>query len=62
MPRGLILVKAAYDADAAVWFVESSDLEGVNAEAPSLEALLHKLPASSSISLRRKGFDAAEVP
>jgi hypothetical protein len=44
MARGLILVKAAYDADAAVWFVESSDLEGVNAEAPSLEGLLQKLP------------------
>ena len=44
MPRGLIVVKAAYDADAAVWYVESSDLEGVNAEAPSLEALLAKLP------------------
>src|ERR671918_2572195 len=31
MARGLILVKAAYDADAdaGVWFVESSDLEGV---------------------------------
>ena len=41
MRRGLILVKAAYDADTAVWFVESSDLEGVNAEAPSLEELLH---------------------
>ena len=44
MARGLILVKAAYDADAAVWFVESCDLEGVNAEAPSLEELLQKLP------------------
>jgi hypothetical protein len=44
MARGLILVKAAYDAGAAVWFVESSDLEGVNAEAPSLEELLQKLP------------------
>jgi predicted RNase H-like HicB family nuclease len=44
MNRGLIVVKAAYDAEAAVWFVESSDLEGVNAEAPTLEALLQKLP------------------
>ena len=44
MARGLILVKAAYDDDAGVWFVESSDLEGVNAEAPSLEELLQKLP------------------
>ena len=45
MARGLILVKAGYDADAAVWFVESCDLEGVNAEAPSLEELLQKLAA-----------------
>jgi Domain of unknown function (DUF1902) len=62
MPRGLILVKAAYDVDAAVWFVESSDLEGVNAEAPSLEGLLHKLPAVILDLLEEEGFDGAEVP
>ncbi len=62
MPRGLIVVKAAYDVDAAVWFVESSDLEGVNAEAASLEELLHKLPAVILDLLEEEGFDGAEVP
>jgi predicted RNase H-like HicB family nuclease len=62
MARGLILVKAAYDADAGVWFVESSDLEGVNAEAPSLEELLQKLPAVVLDRLEEEGFDDVEVP
>jgi predicted RNase H-like HicB family nuclease len=62
MARGLILVKAAYDADAAVWFVESSDLEGVNAEASSLEELLQKLPGVILDLLDEEEFDDAEVP
>ena len=62
MPRGLILVKAAYDPEAAVWFVESSDLEGVNAEAPSLEELLQKLPGVVLALLEEEGFDDVEVP
>jgi predicted RNase H-like HicB family nuclease len=62
MARGLILVKAAYDADAAVWFVESCDLEGVNAEAASLEELLQKLPDVILDLLEEEGFDDAEVP
>jgi predicted RNase H-like HicB family nuclease len=62
MARGVILVKAAYDADAAVWFVESCDLEGVNAEAASLEELLQKLPGVLLDLLEEEGFDDAEVP
>ena len=62
MRRGLILVKAAYDADAAVWFVELSDLEGVNAEAPSLEALLQKLPGVVLDLLEEEGFDGVDLP
>ncbi|HEY1361385.1 MAG TPA: DUF1902 domain-containing protein [Xanthobacteraceae bacterium] len=45
MAGALIVVKAAFDADAGVWFVEDSgDLHGLNLEAPSLEALVAKLP------------------
>jgi Domain of unknown function (DUF1902) len=62
MRRGLILVKAAYDADAAVWFVESSDLAGVNAEAPSLEGLLEKLPGVVLDLLEEEGIDDVELP
>jgi predicted RNase H-like HicB family nuclease len=62
MSRGLIVVKAAYDADAAVWYVESSDLEGVNAEASSLEALLEKLPGVVLDLLEEAGVDDVELP
>lgn len=62
MPRGLIVVKAAYDPDAAVWFVESSDLAGVNAEAPSLEGLLEKLPGVVLDLLEEEGCDDVELP
>jgi hypothetical protein len=62
MRRGLIVVKAAYDAEAAVWFVEASDSEGVNAEAPSLEALLQKLPGVVLDLLEEEGLDDVELP
>jgi predicted RNase H-like HicB family nuclease len=62
MSRGLIVVKVAYDAEAAIWFVESSDLEGVNAEAPTLAALLHKLPGVVLDLLEEEGLDDFELP
>ena len=40
----LIVVRAAWDDEARVWYVEDSDVFGVNAEAPTLEALRDKLP------------------
>jgi hypothetical protein len=36
MIGSLIVVKAAYDPEARVWFVEDSDLHGLNAEGTSL--------------------------
>lgn len=45
MARNIIVVKAALDPEARVWYVESSDLPGLNAEADSLEELIDKLPA-----------------
>jgi predicted RNase H-like HicB family nuclease len=62
MRRSSILVKAAYDADAKVWFVESSDLEGVNAEASSLEGLLQKLPGVVLDLLEEDGLDDVDLP
>ncbi len=44
----LIVVKAAFDEDAGVWFVESSDLPGLNAEAPSVEELLRKVEVAAA--------------
>lgn len=40
----VIVVKAAFDPDANVWFVESSDVPGLNAEASTVEQLRDKLP------------------
>jgi len=41
---GPIIVRAAYDEDAKVWYVEDSSLAGLRTEAPSVEALRAKLP------------------
>lgn len=45
MAGRLIVVKAAYDPEADVWYVEDSDLPGVNAWAPTVQELRDKLPA-----------------
>jgi Domain of unknown function (DUF1902) len=56
-------VKAAYDTEAAVWYVEDSDLHGVNAWAPTVEELLRKLPAVVLDLLEAKGCaDGGEAP
>jgi predicted RNase H-like HicB family nuclease len=39
-----IRIRAAWDDEAGVWFVEESDIFGVNAEAATLEELRDKLP------------------
>ncbi len=40
----LIVVRATWDPEAAVWWTESSDLAGLNAEAATIEALRDQLP------------------
>ena len=35
-----LVVNAAHDPEAGVWFVESSDLPGLNVEVPTLDALV----------------------
>lgn len=42
----IILVKAARDPEAEVWYVESSDVPGLNLEADTLEGLLERLPGA----------------
>jgi hypothetical protein len=44
MSGQLIVVKAARDEEARVWYVESSDVPGLNAEAETLEGLIEMLP------------------
>lgn len=59
----IIVVKAARDAEAGVWFVESCDLPGLNLEADTLEALADKLPGAVLDLLEADGgFDGQDVP
>jgi hypothetical protein len=44
MAQRLIVVRVTYDPEAHVWWTESSDLEGLNASAPSLEEFRNVLP------------------
>ena len=39
----LVVVKAAYDPEARVWYVESSDLPGLSVEAATVETLQEQL-------------------
>jgi predicted RNase H-like HicB family nuclease len=59
MTSRLVIVKAAYDLEAEVWYVEDSDLHGVNAWASTLEELRDKLPAVILDLLDEQG-DAGE--
>ena len=64
MAGRLIVVKAAYDAEAGVWYVEDSDLPGVNAWAPTVQELSEKLPAVVLDLLEQEGEegDLDDVP
>lgn len=57
-----IVVKAAHDPEAGVWFVEQSDLFGLNAEAETLEELVKKLPAVIGDLLEPEQAGDTEVP
>jgi predicted RNase H-like HicB family nuclease len=41
-----IVVRAAWDDEAQVWYVEDSDLHGLNLTGETVEELLSKLPAA----------------
>lgn len=41
--RRHVVVRARWDAEASVWYVEDSDIEGLATEAASLEALRDRL-------------------
>jgi Domain of unknown function (DUF1902) len=63
MAKRLVHVEAACDTEAAVWYVEDSDLHGVNAWAPTVEELLRKLPAVVLDLLEAEGCaGGGEVP
>ncbi len=51
----LIVVKAAYDPEAGVWFVESSDLPGLNVEASTVEKLQEQVPLAVADLIEASG-------
>jgi hypothetical protein len=42
--KKMVEVHIAYDDTARVWFVQESDMPGLSAEAPTVEALIKRLP------------------
>jgi hypothetical protein len=42
----VIVVKAVFDPEAGVWYTESSDVHGLRIEAPSLDALVERIPGA----------------
>ena len=57
-----VVIKVAHDPEAGVWFVEQSDLFGLNAEAETLEELVEKLPAVISDLIEPDNTEDTEVP
>ena len=52
----VIIVKAAYDAEAGVWYVESSDVHGLRLEGVTLEGLVERLPGAIADLLEEEPF------
>jgi Domain of unknown function (DUF1902) len=58
-----ILVKAAFDPDAGVWFVECSDLPGLKLESETLDGLRECLRGAVTDLLEAAGRkDELDVP
>ena len=51
----LVVVKVAYDTEARVWYVESSDLPGLNVEAATVETLHEQLSLSVADLIEASG-------
>ena len=63
-PRTLILVRAEWDDDAHVWIASSSDIDGLAAEAPTLEELRDKVlvMVAELAELNGLSADFPEIP
>ena len=58
----LLLVKAAFDREAAVWYVSDTDVPGLATEAASFDALCEKVLAIAPELLELNGWqDGREV-
>ncbi|MBA3811340.1 MAG: DUF1902 domain-containing protein [Caulobacteraceae bacterium] len=59
----VIVVKAAFDPDAGVWYTESSDIHGLRIEACTLDALVARIPGAIQDLLEDgDGSDAIDIP
>ena len=60
----VILVRAEWDAEAAVWTAQSADIPGLVAEADTLEALQAKVPGMISDLIELNGLqsDLPDIP
>ena len=54
------VVKATFDEDARVWYVESSDIEGLHVEGDTFEAFRRNV-ADAAADLLEGGPELAEV-
>lgn len=64
MHHSSIIVRAAWDKEARVWFATSSDIDGLTAEADSYEGLKDKIIMIISELIELNGFigDMPEIP
>jgi hypothetical protein len=58
--RRTVKVKATFDQEAGVWYVEESDLPGLSAEAATIEQLAEKLPGMIADLFEANGWDDGE--
>jgi hypothetical protein len=64
MPSRLIVIRIAFDEEAAVWYVEHSDLPGLRAEAATADGLMQRIPALVADLMEENGGtgEAREIP
>ena len=60
VPRQPIIVKAAWDPEAEVWYTEQSNLSGLNLEAETIDGLREKLPGAIEDLLEGSGEQEVE--
>ena len=55
------VVKAAYDDDAGVWFVEHADVEGLHVEGETFEAFCQNVADATGDLLSGQGDGSEEI-
>ncbi len=59
----VLVVKAVFDPDAGVWYTESGDIHGLRIEAPTLDALVERIPGAIEDLLEDdEGHGGLDIP